>query len=115
MFAGNLLTSSVEELLDASLTALAIAGLITLIIGVWLIQLASKNAGSGRTCWGWILTSILMCIPLVNIIMLFVWAFGSGTSGDTTFKCWARLILIAMLMGVIFTTTLTASMMFLGV
>ena len=27
----------------------------------------------------WIITTIIMAIPLVNIVMPFVWAFGSGT------------------------------------
>ena len=26
----------------------------------------------------WMVVYILMCIPLVNLIMLLVWAFGSG-------------------------------------
>ena len=28
----------------------------------------------------WIITFILLAIPLVNIIMLFVWAFGGGVN-----------------------------------
>ncbi|MFX3634173.1 MAG: hypothetical protein ACE3L7_16300 [Candidatus Pristimantibacillus sp.] len=28
----------------------------------------------------WMLTILLMAIPVVNIIMLFVWGFGSGTN-----------------------------------
>nr|WP_231506261.1 hypothetical protein [Paenibacillus sp. UNC451MF] len=28
----------------------------------------------------WMLTILIMIIPLVNIIMLFVWAFGGGTN-----------------------------------
>lgn len=28
----------------------------------------------------WIVTYILCCIPCVNIIMLFVWAFGGNTN-----------------------------------
>lgn len=31
------------------------------------------------TVGNWMLTTLLMCIPLVNIILLFVWAFGSNT------------------------------------
>ena len=109
------LANSVEDLLDASLTAFGIAGLVALIIGLWLIHIASKGAGSGRTCWGWILTGIIMCIPLINIIMLFVWAFGSKTSGDTTFKCWARLNLVVMAMAIIFVIALFVSMFLIGV
>jgi len=28
----------------------------------------------------WIISYLLLCIPLVNIIMIFVWAFGSSTN-----------------------------------
>ena len=27
----------------------------------------------------WMLTTLIMCIPCVGLIMMFVWAFGSGT------------------------------------
>ena len=27
----------------------------------------------------WMITTLIMCIPCVNIIMIFVWAFGSST------------------------------------
>ncbi len=27
----------------------------------------------------WVVTFLLLCIPIVNIILLFVWAFGSNT------------------------------------
>lgn len=27
----------------------------------------------------WMVTMLIMCIPCLNIIMMFVWAFGSGT------------------------------------
>ena len=46
----------------------------------------------------WILTYILMSIPVVNIIMLFVWAFGGGTAKSKA--NWATAILIMMLIGV---------------
>jgi len=115
MFMSDFSISGFEDMLEGSLTSIGIAGLFTLIIGLWLIHLASKNAGSGRTCWGWILVIIIMCIPIVDIIMLFVWAFGSKTSDDTSFKCWARLILIAMAMGIIFVVAFYLLGMFLVV
>ena len=40
-----------------------------------------------------------MMIPLVNLIMLFVWAFGSGTSESKA--NWAKASLIFMLIGII--------------
>ena len=38
------------------------------------IQIMEKQMSVGD----WILTYLLMCIPLVGVIMLFVWAFSSG-------------------------------------
>jgi predicted permease len=43
----------------------------------------------------WIVTYLLMCIPLVGIIMLFVWAFGSDTRPSR--KTWAQATLILLL------------------
>jgi len=40
----------------------------------------------------WILTYLLMCIPLVGVIMLFVWAFSGGTQESK--KTWAKATLI---------------------
>ena len=42
----------------------------------------------------WLVTFLLMWIPLVNIILLFVWAFG----GDTRLsrKTWAQATLILL-------------------
>lgn len=47
----------------------------------------------------WVLTFIIMCIPLVNLIMLFVWAFGSGTKPSKA--NWAKANLILILIGLI--------------
>ena len=47
----------------------------------------------------WIVTFILMAIPLVNFIMLCVWAFGSGT--PVSKANWAKAVLIFMLIGLI--------------
>ena len=46
----------------------------------------------------WMVVYILMCIPLVNLIMLFVWAFGSGAPASQA--NWAKATLLWM---VIFT------------
>ncbi len=40
----------------------------------------------------WMLTYLLMCIPLVNIIMLLVWAFGGGAPESKS--NWAKASLI---------------------
>ncbi|MEE1017413.1 MAG: hypothetical protein U0L27_07070 [Ruminococcus sp.] len=55
---------------------------------------------------GWIGRWLVMCIPIVNIIMLFVWAFGG--SRKYSLKTWARarlllalIVIIALLITVI--------------
>ena len=50
------------------------------------------------TVGNWMLVYVLMCIPLVNLIMLFVWAFGS--SAPASQANWAKATLLWM---VIFT------------
>ncbi|MBQ7464119.1 MAG: hypothetical protein IJS86_04585 [Lachnospiraceae bacterium] len=47
----------------------------------------------------WILTIFLTCIPLVGIIMLFVWAFGGGNAKSKS--NWAKAQLIWMLIGLV--------------
>lgn len=47
----------------------------------------------------WVITMIIMMIPLINLIMLFVWAFGSGTSESKA--NWAKASLIFMLVGIV--------------
>lgn len=48
---------------------------------------------------GWIGVMLLTCLPLVNIIMLFVWAFSSSTK--KSLKNYARASLILALIGVL--------------
>lgn len=50
------------------------------------------------TVGNWMLVYVLMCIPLVNFIMLLVWAFGS--SAPASQSNWAKATLLWM---VIFT------------
>lgn len=40
----------------------------------------------------WIITMIVLAIPLVNIIMLFVWGFSSSTNPNKANFCKAYLI-----------------------
>ena len=46
----------------------------------------------------WIGTLLLMAIPIVNLVMLFIWAFGSGTNPNR--KHFARAYLIWSLIGI---------------
>ncbi len=44
----------------------------------------------------WLLTLLILCVPLVNIIMMFVWGFGSSTKPTKANFCKAYLILTAI-------------------
>ena len=48
------------------------------------------------TLGDWIITMIVLCIPCVNIIMLFVWAFGSAINPSKKTFCQAMLIFYAI-------------------
>lgn len=45
----------------------------------------------------WIITFIILAIPLVNIIMLFVWAFSGGVNPSKQNYAKASLIIFAIL------------------
>ena len=47
----------------------------------------------------WVLTYLIMIIPIVNVIMLFVWAFGSSENPNKA--NWAKARLIWILIGLI--------------
>ena len=51
------------------------------------------------TLSNWMITMLLMCIPIVNIVMLFVWGFGESTAPSK--KNWARAALIWMVIGIV--------------
>lgn len=44
----------------------------------------------------WMLITLILAIPLVNIVMLFVWAFGGGANKTKANYCKATLIWIAI-------------------
>lgn len=46
----------------------------------------------------WIITRLITAIPIVGLIMLFVWAFGSDTNPNKA--NWAKAMLIWMLIGI---------------
>ncbi len=52
------------------------------------------------------LTLFLVCIPVVNIILLLVWAFSSST--ERSKKNWARANIIWAIIGIIVTVALIA-------
>lgn len=55
---------------------------------------ATKEDEKVMTVGNWMVVNLLMLIPLVNIILLFVWSFGDGTNKNK--KSYARASLIWM-------------------
>ncbi|MGM0440174.1 MAG: hypothetical protein ACQEP8_03560 [Chlamydiota bacterium] len=47
----------------------------------------------------WIITLLIMCIPFVNIVMLFVWAFGSNTKPSKA--NWAKALIVLAVIGLV--------------
>lgn len=45
----------------------------------------------------WIITYIVLCIPIVGLIMLFVWGFSSSTKPSKKNFCLAGLIIAAIM------------------
>ena len=52
------------------------------------------------TVGNWMLTILLMCIPIVNLVLLFVWGFGSNT--PVSKANWAKASLIWMVIFIVF-------------
>ena len=59
------------------------------------------HVGEHVSTWGWIARELLTAIPIVGVIMLFVWAFGS--SKRRSLQTWARAQLLVLLITVIIT------------
>ena len=51
-----------------------------------------KDKDAPMTIGDWLLTYLLLIIPIVNIVMLFVWGFGSNT--NLSKASWAKASLI---------------------
>lgn len=64
------------------------------------------------TLGDWIITLLILMIPCVNIIMLFVWAFGSSAPKSKANYAKAELIMIGIgiVLGFIITLVMGASM-----
>lgn len=60
----------------------------------------------------WVLTLFLACIPLIGLILMFVWAFGSNTPPSK--KNWARANLVWLLIAIILSVAVAVVAVFLG-
>jgi uncharacterized membrane protein YdjX (TVP38/TMEM64 family) len=60
---------------------------------------ANRQTAPVITLGEWMITLLLMLIPIVNIILLFVWAFGGGT--NPTKSNYAKATLLWMLIAIV--------------
>lgn len=60
----------------------------------------SASQGQIISTGDWVLTFLISAIPIVNIIMLFVWGFGAGTPASKSNWAKAALIWMAIIMGI---------------
>ena len=66
-------------------------------------NLSSINSNTSVVTTGdWMVTILITIIPIVNIVMLFVWAFGSGSNPSKANWAKASLIWFAIVIGVYF-------------
>ncbi|MBR3182209.1 MAG: hypothetical protein IKF56_06175 [Eggerthellaceae bacterium] len=61
----------------------------------------------------WVLNLFLVCIPIIGLILLFVWAFGSKTAPSK--KNWARANLVWILIGIILSVAIIIVAMVLNI
>ncbi|MBE5875599.1 MAG: hypothetical protein E7290_01775 [Lachnospiraceae bacterium] len=58
----------------------------------------------------WMLTKLIMCIPIVGLVMMFVWAFGNGKkSKSNIFKAELVWMLISVVLSIILTIVFFAA------
>lgn len=55
----------------------------------------------------WMISTLLVCIPIVGLVMLFVWGFGGSTNPSK--RNWARASLVWMAIGIVFSFLFGAS------
>ena len=84
--------------------------LIIPIAGIMLYFLLPRKVTNNNdviTTGNWVIVYLIMGIPLVNIIMLFVWAFGGGTPASKA--NWAKASLIWLVIVFILTLLVLAA------
>lgn len=76
------------------------------LTATYTTSIPAQGGHAHKGVGGWILTYIVMGLPLINIIMLLVWAFGNKTKDDPTFRNWARSILVIALISLVLSVVL---------
>ena len=56
----------------------------------------------------WLVTLIILALPLINIVMMFVWAFGGTGNINRRNYCRAALLIFAVVFGLSICVTLLA-------
>jgi len=64
-------------------------------------QLSARES-SPVSLGDWIITLIVLAIPIVGLVMLFVWGFSSGTHPSKQIYCRATLILALVALVLVF-------------
>jgi hypothetical protein len=63
------------------------------------MEFDNEKSASVMKMGEWVLSIIISCIPLVGIIMLFVWAFSGDVNANK--KNWAKAMLVIQLIGIV--------------
>ena len=66
---------------------------------VTMTAYTQSQADETVTVGDWIITTLILLVPFVNLIMMFVWAFGSNTKPSKANYFKAYLLLCAILVG----------------
>jgi len=74
------------------------------------MQVLSKDV---TTTGQWVLNLFLVAIPIIGLILLFVWAFSSGTAPSK--QNWARANLVWILIAIVVSVVVSAACVLLGV
>lgn len=66
-----------------------------------MIMETNVKTSSVMSVKDWIITFLIMCIPIVNIVMLFIWALSDDSTNENK-KNWAKASLLMVVIGFIF-------------
>ena len=60
-------------------------------------SIQSSNNTPSVSLGGWLITFLILCIPIVGIVMLFVWSYGNSNPIHPSKKTWAQAMLVWLL------------------
>lgn len=81
------------------------------VTATYTTSIPAQNGASHKSIGGWLLTYIILGLPVVGFIMLLVWSFGKKTKANPTFRNWARMIFFVGLISVLLVGILVAIML----